>query len=78
MTKQIINITKPMKKLIALLLLSPLAFAEYFEFNLNCKITGQTIMTTENGIAAKYNRVETLTGIGETFPVNFKYADSIY
>ncbi|MDA9876358.1 hypothetical protein N9D27_01405 [Gammaproteobacteria bacterium] len=37
-----------MKKLIALLLLSPLAFAEDIEFNLNCKITEQSIMTTEN------------------------------
>jgi len=65
-----------MKKLIALLLLSPLAFAEDIEFNLNCKITGQSIMTTENGIATEYNRVEGLIGIGDTFPVNFKYTDS--
>ena len=65
-----------MKKLIALLLLSPLAFAEYIEFNLDCKITAQSIMTTENGIAAKYNSVEGKRRIGETFPVNFKYTDS--
>ena len=65
-----------MKKLIALLLLSPLAFAEDIEFNLNCKITGQIIMTTENGIAAKYDAVDGQLTIGDTFPVNFKYTDS--
>ena len=65
-----------MKKLIALLLLSPLAFAEDIEFNLNCKITGQTIMETENGIAAKYSGVNGQLRIGETFPVSFKYTDS--
>ena len=65
-----------MKKLITLLLLSPLAFAEDIEFNLNCKITGQSIMSTENGISTEYNGVDGLIGIGDTFPVNFKYTDS--
>jgi hypothetical protein len=62
-----------MKKLIALLLLSPLAFAEEIEFNLNCKVTDQVIIETKDGVVQRYTGYKGKVKIGENFPIKFSY-----
>ena len=62
-----------MKKLIVLLLLSPLAFAEDIEFNLNCKVTDQVIIETKDGVVQRYTGYKGKVKIGENFPIKFSY-----
>jgi hypothetical protein len=62
-----------MKKLIALLLLSPLAFAEDIEFNLNCKVTDQVVIESEDGVVQRYTGYEGRVQTGENFPIKFSY-----
>ena len=66
-----------MKKLIALLLLSPLAFAESYEevitqeikFTLNCKVTDQVIINSKDGVPKRYASYIDRVVIGESFPI---------
>lgn len=62
-----------MKKLIALLLISPMAFAEELDFNLYCKVTAQEIIETKDGVVKKYASYVDRVQIGETFPIKFQY-----
>ena len=73
-----------MKKLIALLLLSPLAFAESYEkvitqeikFTLNCKVTDQVIINSKDGVAKRYASYIDRVVIGESFPIEFIYTST--
>ena len=62
-----------MKKLFALLLISPMAFAEEIDFNLNCKVTAQEIIETKDGVVKKYSSYNERVKIGETLPIKFQY-----
>ena len=62
-----------MKKLIALLLLSPLAFAEDIEFNLNCKITDQIIFQVKDGKTTRYSNYADEVKVGDNFSIDFKF-----
>jgi len=66
-----------MKKLITLLLLSPLAFAEdtitkEIEFNLTCKVVDQVILSINDGKPTRYTYYNDSVKIGDNFPINFK------
>ena len=66
-----------MKKLLALLLLSPLAFAEdtitkEIEFNLTCKVVDQVILSINDGKPTRYTYYNDSVKIGDNFPINFK------
>jgi hypothetical protein len=62
-----------MKKLIAILLISPMAFAEEIDFNLYCKVIAQQIIETKDGVVEKYSSYSDGVQIGETFPIKFQY-----
>ena len=68
-----------MKKLLALLLLSPLAFAQQPNSNMNnftlsCKVTGQVLIKTEDGVSTTYSNYTDGLEVGDTFPINFTYS----
>jgi len=70
-----------MKKLLALLLLSPLAFAQQPNSNMNnftlsCKVTGQVLIKTEDGVSTTYSNYEDGLEVGDTFPINFSYSSN--
>ena len=49
------------------------AFAEDIEFNLNCKVTAQEIIETNDGVVKKYSHYTGRVQIGESFPINFQF-----
>ena len=66
-----------MKKLIALLILSPLAFSQElkfksFDFALSCKVTDQVLIETEDGKAKRYSSYEDDLKTGDIFKINFE------
>ena len=67
-----------MKKLLALLLLSPLAVAQVpnntTDFSLSCKVTGQVLIKTEDGVSTTYSNYTDGLEVGDTFPINFTYS----
>ena len=69
-----------MKKLLALLLLSPLAVAQVpnntTDFSLSCKVTGQVLIKTEDGVSTTYSNYTDGLEVGDTFPINFSYYTS--
>jgi len=81
-----------MKKLLALLLLSPLVFAQQptksntsifkptkinnSNFTLSCKVTGQVLIETKDGVSTAYSNYEDGLKVGDTFPINFSYSSS--
>ena len=73
-----------MRGIIALLLLSPLAFAESYEevitqeikFTLNCKVTDQVIINSKDGVAKRYASYIDRVVIGESFPIEFIYTST--
>ena len=63
-----------MKKLLALLLLSPLVSGEEkILVEMNCKATGQTIIQSVDGVAKTYLKFENGLDIGDIFTVNFEF-----
>ena len=66
-----------MKKLLALLLLSPLAYAEdetkEISFTLSCKVTGQVLIQTKDGVSTTYSSYKDDLEVGDTFPIKFNY-----
>jgi len=65
-----------MKKLILLLFLSPLSFAQdganKINFSLSCKVTGQVLIKTEDGISTKFSAFSDGLQDGDTFKIEFK------
>ena len=66
-----------MKKLLALLLLSPLAFSQEpkfktIDFALTCKVTDQVLIETKDGKAKRYSAYKDDLKIGDTFKITFK------
>ena len=69
-----------MKKLLTLLLLFPLAYSDeindiYDNFSVKCKITGQHILETEDGLAKSYSSYMDGMDIGDEFEIEFKFTD---
>lgn len=67
-----------MKKLIAIILISPLAFSQGIEykpidFALSCKVTDQVLIATEDGIAKRYSNYEGSLKAGDAFEITFKF-----
>ena len=67
-----------MKKLITLLLLSPLAFAqteksENFEFSLSCKVLDQIIFKVEDGKSTRWSNYADEVKVGDNFLIEFKF-----
>tara|TARA_R110002153_G_scaffold113965_1_gene256518 strand:+ start:38 stop:601 length:564 start_codon:yes stop_codon:yes gene_type:complete len=70
-----------MKKLLALLLLSPLAFAQQPNSNMNnftlsCKVTGQVLIKTEDGVSTTAGHYKDGLEVGDTFSIYFSYSSS--
>jgi len=64
-----------MKRLFLLLFLSPLSFAQEYKdlkFSLSCKVTGQVLIKTEDGVSTKFSSY--IDGIkdGDTFNIEFE------
>ena len=66
-----------MKKLLFILLLSPLSFAvEYkkqIDFNLECKVTGQVLIKSVDGVASTFSGYKDGYKIGDSFLINFMF-----
>ena len=70
-----------MNKLLTLLLLSPLAFAEEaIDFNLTCNVKDQVIFSIEDGKSSRFSGYKDGIKTGESFIINFnfKYTDDTY
>ena len=70
-----------MKKLLTLLLLSPLAFAEeVIDFNLTCNIKDQVIFSIKDGKSSRFSGYKDGIKTGESFTINFnfKHTDDTY
>ena len=67
-----------MKKLFFLLLLMTNVPAKGIEFNLSCKVTGQVLINTENGISEQASRYTDGLEVGDIFTVNFSYGSASY
>ena len=62
--------------LLALLLLSPLAFAQErveFKFSIGCKVTDLVILGTQDGIPKRYDRFDDDLKPGVTFSIDFEF-----
>lgn len=71
-----------MKKLITLLILSPLAFSQEpkfktIDFALTCKVTDQVLIATEDGKAKRYSNYENDLKTGDTFKITFKLGAAV-
>ena len=58
----------------------PLAYSDeindiYTNFSLKCKITGQHILGTEDGLAKSYSSYKDGMNIGDEFEIEFKFTD---
>ena len=52
--------------------------AEEIKFNLSCKVTGQVLINTENGISEQASRFKDGLEVGDIFTVDFRYASASY
>ena len=66
-----------MNKILVLLLISPLVFAETktTQFNLDCKVTGQVLIETIEGVAKKYTHFTDSLLVGDTFSIKFRFVE---
>ena len=66
-----------MKKLLALLLLPSLVFSQVekntVSFTLSCKVTGQVLIKTKDGVSTTYSSYSNGLKNGDTFPIKFIY-----
>ena len=66
-----------MKKLLALLLLPSLVFSQVekniVSFTLSCKVTGQVLIKTKDGVSTSYSSYRNGLENGDTFPIEFIY-----
>ena len=74
-----------MNKLLTLLLLSPLAFAEInlpdkLEFNLTCKVSDQVVLGIKDGESSRYTHFLDTVNDGDSFQIKFsmKYSEDFY
>lgn len=66
-----------MNKVLVLLLISPLVFAEEktTQFNLNCKVTGQVLIESVEGVAKKYTHFTDSLLVGDIFSIKFEFKE---
>tara|TARA_B100000767_G_C19686941_1_gene502206 strand:+ start:50 stop:628 length:579 start_codon:yes stop_codon:yes gene_type:complete len=66
-----------MNKVLVLLLISPLVFAEMktTQFNLNCKVTGQVLIESVEGVAKKYTHFTDSLLVGDIFSIKFEFVE---
>ena len=66
-----------MKKLLFILLLSPLSYSETEDINLSfgliCKVTGQVLIQSKDGVSYTYSGYEDGLKNGDTFKVNITF-----
>ena len=77
-----------MKKLLALLLASPIIYLNaddgytatfivpQIEVSMNCKVTGQSLLESIDGVAKTYSKFEDGLAVGDTFSLKFKFTES--